>query len=508
MGTLILAVFMIRLSNLPVLLIIALYERQKYRETSLLEQLGDFAERYVGSLPRRLRAAGSCYTAYCNWADLTSAGFDNFGSRHDVSMIFEIEREVGSFYRGWEDDIFDESEIQLPPAFDLDDADDDDSDDNGTFASVEGEKTDVEPAEAGLTSTDGPSGSGAAPGTPVRSGRRRNSSGQEVYVFPSSAPLTASPLRQQQDRQDPQGTTEVTSSQTSTTVSRRKSMSSAQPTPVRVTPYPPTRPQFPLRPRRNSSIHEPSPLARLFVKNERDNSVAERLRQRRESLVHALNLPSAVAQPAIAAAAMMLPQAVGTAARPRAHSRTGSVPLPLGEVPSRHIPRRSVGRIEEGKRLSFSQGSDRPGTQRGVDAEANSQAGPSKQVQFPRLGQNNAAPSSRSGSPARTGSGPSRKVDATSTGAHLDDELISPMTRTTSIRFAPDLAAGPSGISKSSHIAKASDVEAAALQRPQEDLALGARLEGIEERQRRIESLLERLVAGTAPTSAPPSRSR
>lgn len=53
---------MIRLSNLPVLLVIALYERQKYRETSLLEQLGDFAERYVGSLPRRLRAAGTLST--------------------------------------------------------------------------------------------------------------------------------------------------------------------------------------------------------------------------------------------------------------------------------------------------------------------------------------------------------------------------------------------------------------------------------------------------------------
>lgn len=49
---------MIRASNLPVLLIIGLYERQQYRDVSLMEQLGDFAERYVGSLPRRLTAAG------------------------------------------------------------------------------------------------------------------------------------------------------------------------------------------------------------------------------------------------------------------------------------------------------------------------------------------------------------------------------------------------------------------------------------------------------------------
>ena len=49
---------MIRASNLPVLLGIALYERQQYRETSLMEQIGDLAERYIGTLPRRLKAAG------------------------------------------------------------------------------------------------------------------------------------------------------------------------------------------------------------------------------------------------------------------------------------------------------------------------------------------------------------------------------------------------------------------------------------------------------------------
>ena len=49
---------MIRASNLPVLLAIGLYERQRYRETSLMEQFGDFTERYLGSLPRRIKAAG------------------------------------------------------------------------------------------------------------------------------------------------------------------------------------------------------------------------------------------------------------------------------------------------------------------------------------------------------------------------------------------------------------------------------------------------------------------
>ena len=54
-------VFMIRASNFPVLLLIALYERQQYRETTLMERIGDYAERYVGSLPRRLKAAGGFY---------------------------------------------------------------------------------------------------------------------------------------------------------------------------------------------------------------------------------------------------------------------------------------------------------------------------------------------------------------------------------------------------------------------------------------------------------------
>jgi len=49
---------MIRASNLPVLLLIGLYERQKYRDVSLMEQFGDFAERYIGTLPRRITAAG------------------------------------------------------------------------------------------------------------------------------------------------------------------------------------------------------------------------------------------------------------------------------------------------------------------------------------------------------------------------------------------------------------------------------------------------------------------
>lgn len=58
-------VWLIRASNLPVLLAISLYERQSYRETSLVEQMGDWAERYVGNLPRRITAAGRSTLLEC-----------------------------------------------------------------------------------------------------------------------------------------------------------------------------------------------------------------------------------------------------------------------------------------------------------------------------------------------------------------------------------------------------------------------------------------------------------
>lgn len=55
------SVFMIRVTSVHILFLIALYERQSYQDQGLMEQLGDFAERYVGSLPRRLKAAGNSF---------------------------------------------------------------------------------------------------------------------------------------------------------------------------------------------------------------------------------------------------------------------------------------------------------------------------------------------------------------------------------------------------------------------------------------------------------------
>ena len=161
---------MIRASNLPVLLAIALYERQQYNELSLMETISDFIEKYIGSIPRRLKQA---------------AGFDNFGSRHDISLVFEIEREVGTFYRDSEDD---EDEVHLPPSFEDDEA---------------------------------------TTGTSI--------------TLPDSAPFTASPAKGSFSPARPSFT---------------QSGSSGPPAPQHVAGA---------HRRRNSSVYEPSPLARLFV---------------------------------------------------------------------------------------------------------------------------------------------------------------------------------------------------------------------------------------------------
>ncbi|KIR99898.1 hypothetical protein L804_02534 [Cryptococcus deuterogattii 2001/935-1] len=186
-------VFMIRVTSVHVLLLIALYERQSYQDQGLMEQLGDFAERYVGSLPRRLKAA---------------AGFDNFASRSDIEAVFEIEREVGAFYAGWDDE-GDESEVILPPAFD------DDSPSMDIEAEMPGQ---------GIAAFD----------STIAISKKR-----------SSPPFTASPSRLEQQLDGPRP--------------RRNSM----PSPHRS--YIQNSYQVPIH-RRNSSIHGPSPLAQLFVR--------------------------------------------------------------------------------------------------------------------------------------------------------------------------------------------------------------------------------------------------
>lgn len=84
---------MIRITNLPVLLLIGLYDRQRYQDSSLWENVCDYADH--------------------TWGKITAAaGFDHIaGNRMDIETVFEAEREYGSYYDGWEDEeVFEEDD--------------------------------------------------------------------------------------------------------------------------------------------------------------------------------------------------------------------------------------------------------------------------------------------------------------------------------------------------------------------------------------------------------------
>jgi hypothetical protein len=49
---------MIRASSFPILLAIALYERQTYRQDPLMEQFEKWTDRWLGGLPRLVRNVG------------------------------------------------------------------------------------------------------------------------------------------------------------------------------------------------------------------------------------------------------------------------------------------------------------------------------------------------------------------------------------------------------------------------------------------------------------------
>lgn len=367
---------MIRASNFPVLVAIALYERQQYSESGFWERVGDWIEKYIGSLPRRLTAA---------------AGFDNFGSRHDFDMVFEIEREIGSFYRGWDED--QEDDLQLPPAFDDEDIDSPPDKDQG-----------------------------------------------EMFAQPTTAPLTASPSAVHFSRE----------AEYVIPRDRRNSMpsSSRQGSPIAASF--PVRQLPAFRPRRNSSIHEPSPLARLFVRASGDQTdVIDRLRERRQSLI-GLAMPASQSQP-------LLANLISPRGRKLSHNRTGSQPTaPKPEEAKKPIPKPAFTPIEEGKKLSFATPHRTP------------------------------VPS-RPGSPALTGRSRSRG------GIPFPNRDGSTSAGTTGT------------ISGSGFIGKASDIEAresdmggSTIKRDEEEVVgWKERLDGIEEAQRRIEEMLEKLVNGT-----------
>ncbi|WVR08864.1 hypothetical protein IAU60_005923 [Kwoniella sp. DSM 27419] len=490
-------VFMIRLTSLPVLLLIALYERQFCREQSLMDRFGDFTERYVGNLPRKLKAA---------------AGFENFGSRRDIEQVFEIEREVGSFYHGWDEDGLEDPDFELPPAFD-----------EGESSS----SSEEDDSKKG-TSTAAPSG-GSPNGTPTRKGS----------CVPQSVATTASPSRMEH------GLTDTASDEP--THRRRLSM----PTAAQRPPASDTRQPAPLnRPRRNSSIHGPSPLAQLFA---RSLEPERGLHGRRSSMAGMAGMAMSTSHPALSSV-------MGPTKRARAHSRSdpqqtnsllaaakGSSTPPEGRRHSAQPMRPAVLPIMESRQVSFAtsvmEGSNRepPGSAISpmtiADASRSSQDEawiPSSSALAPKP--DTARPKSRlnpelevparslslPGSPRASQPFPERSrspVSGTTRSVRFPDigasALLpgspgapSPALRPSQFRVASDIGPGGSSTltrSKSPRpgIVKASQVEAMQMNRPDEERqmeeSVRERLEEMDKRQRRMEELLEKLVQGLSP---------
>ncbi|OCF32424.1 hypothetical protein I316_05850 [Kwoniella heveanensis BCC8398] len=509
-------VFMIRVTSLPVLLLIAMYDRQSYREQTMMEQFGDFAERYIGNLPRKLKAA---------------AGFENFGSRRDIETVFEIEREVGDFYRGWDEDALDDQDFQLPPAFDTG---------NSSSSSSE-EETERK----------------SSPSTPKRAGLTPpTSAGSNTLIFANSAPMTSSPSQLEHGVQEGDGG-DISGQSQGSPRPRRSSMPSAQRSPVIDIRQPPPLP----RPRRNSSIHGPSPLAQLFVA--RSPETDRGLHGRRNSL----------AGIALSSSHPALSSVLGPNRRPRSHSKSNSQPPTLEEIAalpggSRGTPPHLQGRrqqtqlpkpafkpIIESRQASFSNLMDQPdkvpapapttpntvnNAREGSEAAQPQDASEKKETKKPGEGISS-APSTAKSEPKPKTAAPTPTSAMTSTtssseGVPFPEARSRPQTpppTTRSVRF-PDAsspllqpapshlhspgrssflrlpsdsgstsgASGTASRSKSPRpgIVKASQVEAMQLNRPDEERAseenLRERLEVMDQRQRRMEELLERLVAG------------
>lgn len=346
--------------------------------------------------------------------------------------MFEIEREVGSFYTGWDDDadadIEDEDEPQLP-ILDL-----------------------GEPEDKGVTS-------------PIRQTSEGGRSG--VTPHSSSMPYTASPSRVESIR------------------SRRSSMP-ASPSP-RISPTGPLSPPRPgQRPRRNSSNHDPSPLARLFISPTPE--IPKRLRDRRQSILHSMSMSSTASQPLISA--MISPI--------RKHTRIPSLssnPAKIKRVA--HISKPSVGTIEEGRKVSFKAPSQLEEDE--DDQDEHEQAGTSALAKSPptdvRIDEEVTRVPELSKSPPSFAQEESSITPAMSrsppTLAHIKEES----TRTSSLSQSPPTKSHVKETTETSIvIGKASEVAEEVRETMSKEDEWRVRLDRIDERQERIEKMLAKLV--------------
>ncbi|OCF56114.1 hypothetical protein L486_06055 [Kwoniella mangroviensis CBS 10435] len=508
-------VFMIRVSSLPILLVIALYERQSYREQTLMEQFGDFAERYVGNLPRRIKAA---------------AGFDNFGNRHDIETVFEIEREVGDFYSGWDDDVFEESDFQLPPPIDST---------SPSSSSDEAEEDEVKRRASRKLDY----GSAPTSATPTK------------LMFTDSAAMTASPTGLEHDLETGKPPSEGVPSPKPATRKRTSSMPSQPRSPnidirsrhqSNAHALAHSQAQGPITgPRRNSSMqmHGPSPLAQLFMMSpdsdrgfhNRRNSMAGMALSSSHPALSSMLGPNrrqrTILQPTPHQQQQQQPQHVksGSEGDLLSSGPIGDVDV-ASKVAARlnkpRLNRPDITPIIESRQASFSgshtmgertisEGSTTPTPTISKATAATSSASTLDQKEDSILGSaatiksNQSVPfpeSFNASAPSTTRSvrfpgSPS----ITPNNSNPPTRSASPSTSNSTLRIPSSSGTGTlsGGGPKSPrpNIIKASQVEAMQLNRPEEEIGavnmgMEKRLDGIEKRQKRIEEMLERLCRG------------
>ncbi|GHJ86400.1 hypothetical protein NliqN6_2802 [Naganishia liquefaciens] len=268
-------VFMIRLTSFPILLAIAIYERQKFHHTTVLDWLEKQVETRFGSAPRKFKNAL-----------IDSTGFDSFaGAGKDIYVVFEVEREVGDYYAGWDDDV----------DIDGDRVDPDRPRTSGNSSGDEDDETTIKASQP-IQIAESPNRNRVM--TPDEQPSPRDAHVETSIPFPRSNTVDAT-SKQQQKRDDGP--------------SRRRQSTPATSRQVAVAALGGADGLLANR-RRRESIVEPSPLARLFVRSPTEESAVqpgirrhigslsmslahpshlvsnafnERLRQRRRSLARA-----------------------------------------------------------------------------------------------------------------------------------------------------------------------------------------------------------------------------
>lgn len=243
---------------------------------------------------------------------LDSAGFDSFaGAGKDIYVVFEVEREVGDYYAGWDDD----------GDIDGDRVDPDRPRTSGTSSGDEDDETTIKASQP-IQIAESPNRNRIA--SPHEANTPPNAHEETTIPFPRSATIDVA-----QERPPPKEGSSGRRRQSTPATSKQVALAAVSGVDGPVA----TR-------RRRESIVEPSPLARLFVRSPtEDSTVQPGLRRHLGSLSMSLAHPSHFGSHAF---------------NERLKQRRRSL------APTEDLDKFTIMPIKEGEPSSFRQSSDRP----------------------------------------------------------------------------------------------------------------------------------------------------